>query len=108
MIGVALDAWMLVAGWERGKTTPQSAKVTLEHAVNHIDNICQIAGNARHVGIGSDLDGAFGREQTPVDLDTIADLSKFTLLLEQRGYKPKDIEGIRSGNFIKFLRWAWS
>jgi membrane dipeptidase len=108
VIGVALDAWMLVPGWERGHTTPQSAKVTLEHFVDHIDHICQITGSVQHVGIGSDLDGAFGREQTPVDLDTIADLPRILPLLEQRGYKTEDIEAVTSGNFINFLRWAWT
>lgn len=81
--------------------------LTLEHFVNHMDHICQLAGNARHVGIGSDLDGAFGREQTPADLDTIADLAKIPQLLERRGYRPEDITAILSGNFINFLRRAW-
>jgi membrane dipeptidase len=108
VIGVALDAWMLVPGWERGQTTPQSANVTLERFVDHIDHICQITGNVRHVGIGSDLDGAFGREQTPADLDTIADLARILPLLEQRGYKTEDIEAVTSGNFINFLRRAWT
>ncbi len=63
VIGAALDAWMMVPGWVRGKTTPESAGVTLEHMVDHIDHVCQLAGNARHSGIGTDLDGGFGREQ---------------------------------------------
>jgi len=108
VIGVALDGWMLVPGWHRGKTTPQSAGLTLEHFVDHIDHICQIAGGARHVGIGSDLDGAFGREQTPADLDTIADLVKIPELLKRRGCKDDDIEAISSGNFLSFLRNAWN
>jgi membrane dipeptidase len=108
VIGVALDGWMLVPGWQRGKTTPQSAGLTLEHFVGHIDHVCQIAGNARHVGIGSDLDGAFGREQTPADLDTIADLVKIPELLKRRGCKDDDIEAISSGNFLSFLRNAWN
>ena len=107
VIGAALDAWMLGPCWVRGKTIPQSAGLTLEHYVSHIDHVCQVAGNARHAGIGSDLDGAFGREQTPADLDTIADLAKVSALLERRGYKPQDIEGMMSGNFINFLKRAW-
>ena len=70
VIGVALDAWMLYPGWQRGVTTPQAAGVTLQTLVNHIDHICHVTGSARHVGIGSDLDGAFGREQTAADLET--------------------------------------
>ncbi len=74
--------------------------------MNHIDHICQIAGSARHVGIGSDLDGAFGLEQTAADLNTIADLAKIPGLLRERGYSDTDIAGIASGNFIAFLRTA--
>jgi membrane dipeptidase len=106
VVGVALDAWMIVPGWERGKTTPQSSGATLAHLADHIDHFCQLAGNARHVGIGSDLDGAFGTEQTPQDLDSIADLQKLTAILVARGYSQEDIEGIFSGNFIRFLRTA--
>jgi membrane dipeptidase len=106
VIGVACDAWMLVPGWVRGKSTPERAGVTLDTVVNHIDHICQIAGNARHVGIGSDLDGAFGREQTASDLETIADLARIPALLAERGYPAEAIDVIGSGNFVRFLREA--
>lgn len=106
VIGVALDAWMLYPGWRRGVTTPQAAGVTLRTLVDHIDHICQLTGSARHVGIGSDLDGAFGREQTAADLETIADLARIPVLLAERGYRPEAIAGIASGNFIRFLRDA--
>src|SRR5204863_4589962 len=107
VIGAALDAWMLAPGWVRGKTTPDSAKLTLEHVVDHIDHICQLAGNARHTGIGSDLDGAFGCEQTPADLNTIADLAKISGLLAERGYKASDLDCITHLNFIDFLKVKW-
>ena len=104
VIGVAFDAWMLVPGWERGRSSPQRDGVSLATVVNHIDHICQIAGNARHCGIGTDLDGAFGREQCPHDVETIADLSRLPLALASRGYSAADVEAIGSGNFLRFLR----
>ena len=108
VMGAALDAWMMVPGWIRGKTTPEAAGLKLEKIVEHIDHVCQIAGNARHSGIGSDLDGAFGREQTPTDLDTIADLARIGELLRDRGYAKEDVAGVMGGNFIRFLKEAWS
>ena len=108
VVGLALDAWMMVPGWERGRTTPQSAGLFLEKLVDHIDHFCQLAGNARHVGIGTDLDGCFGTEQTPQDLDSIADLQKLPALLAARGYTEADIAGILHGNFIRRLRTAWA
>jgi membrane dipeptidase len=107
VIGVAFDAWMLVPGWVREESTPSGAGVTLETVAAHIDHICQIAGDARHCGIGSDLDGAFGREQCPADVDTIADLSKLPAVLKARGYSEADVEQIAHGNFVRFLRGAW-
>jgi len=108
VIGVALDAWMLVPGWVRGKTTPEAVGLKLERLVDHIDHICQLAGSARHCGIGSDLDGAFGREQTPVDLETIADLPRLVTMLSARNYSAEDIESIMHGNFVRFLKEAWA
>jgi len=107
VVGCALDAWMLVPGWVRGTTTPHSSGVKLNHFVDHIDHVCQLAGNARHVGIGTDLDGCFGTEQTPQDLNTIADLTKLSGLLTERGYSADDARAIESANFIQFLRKAW-
>src|ERR1700744_4808593 len=86
VIGAALDAWMMVPGWIRFKSTPKEMNCNLEVMIDHIDHICQIAGNALHVGIGTDLDGAFGREQCPYDLETIADLQKIPAILQKRGY----------------------
>jgi membrane dipeptidase len=108
VIGVALDAWMLRPGWIRGKSTPLGANVSLETVADHIDHICQLAGNTRHVGIGSDLDGAFGTEQCPRDVNTIADLQKLVPILHRRGYGPGDIEQICARNWIRFYRAAWS
>lgn len=108
VIGVALDAWMMVPGWVRGKSTPEAMGVTLETMADHIDHICQLAGDALHVGIGTDLDGGFGREQSPSDLDTIADLQKLPSLLKSRGYTTEDIENIMCKNFIQFLSKTWS
>ncbi|AKA36555.1 dipeptidase [Flagellimonas lutaonensis] len=107
VIGVALDAWMMVPNWIRGKSTPQDMGVSLEQMADNIDHICQLAGNALHVGIGTDLDGAFGKEQCPTDLDTIADLQKLPDLLKKRGYSKNDITRIMQGNFIRFLQQAW-
>ena len=105
VIGAAMDAWMLYPGWVTGKT-PHTA-VTLNSVVDHIDYICQLAGNARHAAIGTDLDGGYGREQSPCDLDTIADLQKLTDLLAARGYPDTDIADIMHNNWLHLLRIAW-
>ena len=108
VVGAVMDAWMMVPGWERGKSTPQNVNCTLEKLIDHIDHICQLAGNADHIGIGSDLDGGFGKEQGPVEIETIADLTRIPTLLKKRGYDNSDIEKIMHGNWLQFLRRAWA
>lgn len=102
VIGVALDAWMLYPNWVRGKTLPEV--VSLQAVADHIDHVSQLAGNVRHSAIGSDLDGGYGTEQTPRDLDTITDLQKLGAILSSRGYKAEDIGAIFHGNALRFLR----
>src|SRR5205085_2923753 len=106
VIGTALDNWMLYPGWVRGESNPELVK--LETMIDHIDRVCQLAGNARHAGIGTDLDGGFGKEQSPHDLDTIADLQRVPEMLRRRGYKDGAIEGILYGNWVRFFREAWT
>lgn len=106
VIGSALDAWMLYPGWIKGQTTPDV--VGLHAVVDHIDHVCQLAGNARHAAIGTDLDGGYGTEQTPHDLETIADLQKIPDLLRARGYAEADVEAIMFGNWHRLLHSAWS
>ncbi len=103
VIGIALDAWMMVPDWIRGESDPISRNVTLEIMADNIDHICQLAGNSLHAGIGSDLDGGYGREQCPHDLDTIADLQKLPDILRNRGFATADIENVMYLNFVRFL-----
>jgi membrane dipeptidase len=107
VIGAVMDAWMIMPGWIRGLSTPQQMNCNIEKLLDHVDHICQIAGNTLHVGIGSDLDGAFGKEQSPYDLETIADLQIIPTLLEKRGYSEEDCKNIMQGNWLRFLRKAW-
>ena len=108
VIGMAFDAWMMHEGWVRGVTPPQTSGVNLERIVLHIDHICQLAGNAQHVGIGTDLDGGYGTEQAPYDLDRYSKLQSLVGILETRGYGEEAIRGIMHGNWIRRLNQIWS
>ncbi|NDV61602.1 peptidase M19 [Puniceicoccales bacterium CK1056] len=108
VIGASLDAWMLVPGWILGKTKPAETGVKLEHIVDHIDHVCQLAGNSLHAGIGSDLDGGFGLEESPMDLDSIADVQRLPAILKSRGYSDEDVANVMHRNFVRFLQDALS
>ncbi len=104
VIGASLDAWMMVPGWQKKISTPKEMDCGLDKMINHMDHICQLAGNTNHIGIGTDLDGAYGKEQCPYDLETIADMQKVPELLIKRGYTNEDCEKIMHGNFLSLLR----
>jgi membrane dipeptidase len=108
VIGGVLDAWMLTGNWVIGKDEPQKRGVNLEKLADQYDHICQIAGNSLHVAIGSDLDGAYGKEQSPYDLEDISDLQNLRGILAKRGYSSGDVENIFYKNWLRFLRRAWA
>lgn len=107
VVGGCLDAWMLKPGLTQRKSNPAEFGVTLDTLIDHFDHVCQLTGTARHCALGTDLDGTFGTEQSPADLDTIADVTNLRGLLARRGYSAEDIAGIFSGNALRFLRKAW-
>ncbi len=101
VIGVAFDSWMLKPGFVIGQTPGSAA--TLAAVADHIDHICQLAGNTYHAAIGTDLDGGFGTEQSPAGLETIADVQKLESILGERGYSSADIDQIFHGNWMRFF-----
>ncbi len=99
LIGTVLCNSMLRDG------TPETLShelVGLDALAEHIDHICQLAGDARHVAIGSDLDGGFGREWSPREIDTIADLHVLEDVLAKRGYSSDDVALVMSGNWLRY------
>lgn len=107
VIGGMLDCWAIDIRFIDAVSDPWQLDIKLEKLIDHWDHICQIAGNSHHIAIGSDLDGIFGTEQTPWDMDSIADLQKFESLLTKRGYTQDDINNIFHQNWLRFLRNAW-
>ncbi len=77
--------------------------MTLDHIIAQIDHVCQLAGNTRHVALGTDFDGGFGVESVPMEIDTIADLQKLAPRLSEKGYNEEDIARIFNGNWLRIL-----
>ncbi len=102
-IGVVLANSFLRPDW---KEAGGKASVTLELAVAQIDYICQLAGDAHHVGFGSDFDGGFGLQSVPAQIDTISDVRKVIPILSQKGYTEADISAILGGNWLAYLKKA--
>ncbi len=98
VIGVIPYNAFLKAGWKEGD---RREEVTLLDVIAQIDYLCQMAGDSRHVGIGSDFDGGFGWQSVPAEINTIADLQKLAPLLAERGYSSEDIGNIFCGNWLR-------
>ncbi|MBI4674363.1 MAG: membrane dipeptidase [Chloroflexi bacterium] len=105
VIGAAFDVWMLIPDWSFGKSS--NKQVTIATVAEHIDHVCQIAGDSLHAAIGSDLDGGFGRESAPFDLDTIADVQRLAEALTEHNFADDDIANVMYQNWLRLLRRAW-
>jgi membrane dipeptidase len=103
VMGVIPFNRFLVAGWQ---DADGRQGITLEMVASHIDHICQLAGNAQHAGLGTDFDGGVGLPHVPMEIDSIADITKLIPLLEARDYTSEDINAIMNGNWRQFMESA--
>jgi membrane dipeptidase len=101
VIGVIPYCRFLDYSWKKGD---RRDPITLQTLAVHIDHICQLAGDARNVGLGSDFDGGFGLASVPADVDTIADLQSLGAVLSARGYNESDVAAVLGGNWLHHLQ----
>ncbi len=95
VIGLVLYNGFLEHRWEQDN----SLAVTLdEHVRRHAAYLANLVG-WQHVGIGSDLDGGLGLEESPQELDTVADLYRVGNVVPAEARA-----GVLSTNWISFLK----
>ncbi|MCZ2128398.1 MAG: membrane dipeptidase [Anaerolineales bacterium] len=102
VVGVIPFNAYLKADWRANQSRRED--VPLEVLINHIDHICQLAGDSLHVGVGSDFDGGFGVQSVPPEIDSIADLQKIGDALQARGYSDADAANVLGGNWLARLQ----
>jgi membrane dipeptidase len=93
--------------WDDPSTHYPGSTRPMKAAIEHMNHICELTGSTDHIAFGTDLDGGFGREQSPIDYNTIDDLQVFLNNLRQSGYSEADVEKIAHGNLIRFFKEAW-
>ena len=103
MVGAVLANFFLLPGYVRGR----KESVPVSQVAAHIDHVCQVFGDARHAGLGTDLDGGFGQRDIPDPLDSIADLPMIATALREKGYTEADVAGIMGENWLELLRRTW-
>lgn len=109
VVGVVFCHSMLARSEELGTAEGGPlVRATLERVADHVDHLCQLAGDAFHVGIGSDLDGGFGMEWAPAGIQSVADLGRLGEVLSRRGFGDGDVAGVMGGNWLRFWRGALS
>ncbi|MCC5828605.1 MAG: membrane dipeptidase [Phycisphaeraceae bacterium] len=99
VVGVVLCNFMLSTSEAK---PPARDLISLRHVAEHIDHICQVTGSIEHVGVGSDLDGGFGREHVPREVESIAGLRLLPEWLNKRGFTDRDIRRILGENWVSF------
>jgi membrane dipeptidase len=113
VVGVSMDTWMLYRpgiDWsaipgDRRELFPREA-ITLNDVADHVDHICQFAGNSRHAAIGGDTDGQGGCEGAPADVNTVADYARLADVLTARGYSADDVDNIMFRNWMRVFSTA--
>lgn len=103
VVGIVPFNTYLKVGWMKDRGSRRE-EVSLDVVAQHMDHVCQVAGDALHVGIGSDFDGGFGLQSAPHDIDTVADLQNLVSLLRARGYSENDVANILGGNWLARLK----
>jgi len=101
VIGLAPYNEYLDGAWRMGQGRDG---IILQRLVEHVDYVCQMAGDSLHVGIGTDFDGGFGWESVPVEINTIADFPLIGEALKEHGYHDSDVEAILGGNWLRVLK----
>lgn len=103
VVGVVPYNRFLDPNWVRGM---RRELVGVEKVAAIIDHICQVAGDAEHVGFGTDFDGGLGWQHVPHQIDTIADLHLLFPLLSDKGYGDPDLAAIFGKNWLGMLQSA--
>jgi membrane dipeptidase len=100
VIGVLPYARFLRTDWDLNHP------VSLEDYAEHVDTICQLAGDAKHAAIGTDFDCGFGWPSVPKEVNSIGDMQKLVPILLNRGYTSQQVESIFHGNWERILNQA--
>ncbi len=96
---------LMPANWALGK--PDSAgerrgEVTADSVADAVLRLRRYLGSGA-VGLGSDWDGGFGREQLPGEFDSIGDIGVIAEALLKRGAADEFVESFMGGNWLRFI-----
>jgi len=80
------------------------SRATIDETIAHVEHIVAITGRTDVVALGSDMDGGFGADRLPEEVNAPADLPRLTDALRRRGWSGEQLDGFRFENWIRFLK----
>jgi membrane dipeptidase len=78
------------------------SKATLDDVSRHLAHMIEVCG-VDGVGIGSDMDGGFGRDKLPTGIRSAADLPKIADTLARQGLSDAEVAKVCGGNLRRVL-----
>lgn len=99
VIGINFFDRFLIPASER-----QRRRATLTDVMAHVMHICNVVGDADHVGLGTDFDGGLDRNNVPEEITTAADLPRIADAAARAGLRDADIRKLLQGNWLRFFQ----
>ena len=101
VIGINFFDKFLIPPAQRG-----TRRATLQDVTAHLRHMCDLIGDARHVGLGTDMDGGLGREEIPVEIRTSADLPRVAEAISKAGFSDAEVASVMGENWVAYFRLA--
>lgn len=79
-------------------------RASLDETLAHIERTAELMGHRRGVGLGSDMDGGFGADLLPIDINQPKDMPMLTQGLANLEWTKEDVDGFACSNWLDFLR----
>lgn len=98
VIGVNLFSMFIIPGGKKDR------RATIDEWCEHVDHICEIVGDRKHIGLGSDADGGFSSLKQPEGINCPSDYQHLLDGLARRGWKPSELEDFAWNNWAKFWK----
>jgi membrane dipeptidase len=79
----------------------EAGRATINETIGHIERVCELTGSAKHIGLGSDMDGGFAANRMPEGINRPRDYQRLAEALADRNWSDKDIDAFAAGNWMR-------
>ncbi|MFP4460138.1 MAG: dipeptidase [Candidatus Zixiibacteriota bacterium] len=72
--------------------------------IRHAEHIAELTGDCHSIAIGSDIDGGFGLEKTPKEINKYSDIARLESFMARANFTSDQIDKIMYRNWRDFLK----